>query len=119
MVKTLFFIAFPFLFLKVIISQYSIIQAQHYEIRKYIIYKIENKIIYSVLCTMLFIWSLFSESILFYIILITAFLITNLFFANKQKLKLTKRIKRYLIIYLGLSITILRVNKKKENIIFL
>ncbi len=98
----LFITFMPFLFLPILISQYTIIQSQHYELKKYFYYQPIKKILLQILLLSLLLLSFSFKQVSLYLTLISTIL-TNTILINKNNLKYTKRTKRFLLIYFLLT----------------
>jgi len=98
MIKVLIGLLLPLMYIFVVKSQYTIIQSQHYELNKYFKYELRKKIVIQSLQIILFSLTFFTNNYLYYTSIITS-AILNIFLINKQSLKYTPRIKRFLIIY--------------------
>lgn len=92
-------ILFPFLFFPIFISQYLIIQSEHYELEKYFIYERKKKIVYFLLSLILTGLSFFKWEYIFVFLIPISFAISNTFFVRNMKVKITPRIKRVFLIY--------------------
>lgn len=103
MINNLLVLLFPFLYFKIIISQYSIVQSQHYEFKKYLLYQKNNKLIFSVLSLFVFFISLFINNKVYYILIVFSLILGCAFFINKNKIKITNRVKRFILIYFLVS----------------
>lgn len=106
----LLYLLIPFLFLPIITKQYSIIQSCHYEVKKYLLYNYKRKIIFQVILWTLYLISNISKYC-YFICFLLSLIVTNIGLINKEKLKMTNRVKRYTLIYFLVSYFILIVTK--------
>lgn len=89
-------ILLPFILLPVILSEYYIIQCNHYEIEKYIIYEKSKKIIVMISLLITFLLGVLINKYIFLIISLT---ITNTSLIKINQIKITNRVKRFIGIY--------------------
>ena len=98
MTKLLIGIVLPLIFLNIILSQYAIVQSQHYEIDKYFKYETKKKIGVQIVLLFLLVISFYVSSYLYWLVFVVS-LCLNFILVKKAKAKYTRRIKRYLVIY--------------------
>lgn len=102
MINVVVGILFPFIFLKPFLSQYAIIQSEHYEFYKYLIYEKNKKILIFLISIALLLIKIFVD-VEYAIVLLFSIIITNIFLINKHQLKITKRVSRTIVIYFVFS----------------
>lgn len=103
-------ILLPFILLPVILSEYYIIQCNHYEIEKYIIYEKNKKIIVMISLLITFLLGILINK---YIFLIVSLIITNTSLIKINKIKFTNRVKRFIVIYFILTYLLSIIFKDK------
>lgn len=119
MINIIITMIFPLVFLPVFIDQYSIIQSEHYEVNKYLIYKKNKKIIHFALSLPIMIIGLLFNGMTLYIMTIITIILNYLFYFNNFKIKFTNRVKRVLTIYFIFTYSIcLFVNKIKLILVY-
>lgn len=96
MIEILMGVFLPFLLLKSILSQYTIVQSYHYEIDKYFKYQNYRKILLLVAELVVIAIGLKYRNLS---VLLVSIALNIVWLFNNNKIKYTNRIKRYLIIY--------------------
>lgn len=97
MLKILLLMIFPFLFLPSILNEYAIVQSNHYEMYKYMKYEKTKKIVTSFVLIGLLIAYFYCDYK--YLFLLGSLIITNTSFVSSNKIKITSRIKRFILIH--------------------
>ena len=82
-----------------ILNQYSVVQSCHYEILRYFKYEKCKKVLITLLNIGLFIMSFFLSDIDKNVIMVLLVFIISFAFYRKEKVKFTKRIKRFVLVY--------------------
>ena len=102
MINVVVGILFPFIFFKAFLSQYAIIQSEHYEFYKYLLYEKNKKLLVFFISIALLLIRMFTD-VEYVVILLFSIIITNVFLINKYQLKATKRVLRTIVIYFVFS----------------
>ena len=87
-----------------VLNQYSVVQSCHYEILRYFKYKKCKKVLITLLNIGLFIMSFFLSDIDKNVITVLLIFIISFAFYKKEKVKFTKRIKRFVFVYFIIGI---------------
>ncbi len=117
MINIIISILFPFIFLPIILNEYYIMQCNHYEVGKYMLYEKKKKIIVTCLLFLIFLMSIFTKYK--YLSLITSLIITNTSFISGSKIKFTSRVKRFIIVYFAITYLLVLSKVNKINLLLI
>lgn len=117
MINIIISIIFPFIFLPIILNEYYIMQCNHYEVQKYMLYEKKKKIIVTCLLFLIFLMGIFTKYK--YVSLITSLIITNISFISGSKIKLTSRVKRFIIVYFTITYLLVLFKVSKINLLLI
>ena len=100
MIDLLISIIFPVVLFSFFIREYSVMQSQHYEIRKYFKYGLNKKLMLQVIGIITFVVTFFIGDLQILSLIVLPFLSLGFFLIRKRrKVKMTNRIKRLIWVY--------------------
>lgn len=96
---------FPLFFIPIIYSEYVVIQSHHYELNKYLKSDTKKKIYFQLIClALLVLFFVIGNKYVQYSLACISFAFSNLCFFRKHKLNITKRVKRYFVVYYFMTV---------------
>ena len=98
MIKIVIGLVIPFMFTFILKSQYAVVQAQHYEIKRYFKHNLIKKIVLQSFLLILFALSLYVDSFAYWGLFLVSISL-NILLINKHKIKITNRVKRFYFVY--------------------
>lgn len=113
MLELIISILFLCILLIPVMNQYAIVQSCHYEISRYFKYEKNKKILVSVINVSMFLISFFLSDINKIVFMALNVLAVVLLFYKKEKVKFTKRIKRFFIVYFIVGIVSFVIVKQR------